>query len=128
MSLVAHYIKTTSGLWYKDLVIYGENWYLCFDDDDPPEIVIKKQKSIPRKERKEIICRCLNSVKISVKILSHSDQGERLFPPEYKRFSPAIQGFVKITGKIDLTNLTYLSTKSFKSNPEYQGVFYDFSG
>jgi len=43
MSLVASYIKCDDGKWYKELVYRSADgdWFLCFDDDDPPELVIK---------------------------------------------------------------------------------------
>ena len=43
MSLVASYIKCDDGKWYKELVYRSKDgdWFFCFDDDDPPELVVK---------------------------------------------------------------------------------------
>ena len=46
MSLVSTYIKTTDGKWYRNLVYRGEGWFICFDDDDPIELVIRKSSGI----------------------------------------------------------------------------------
>lgn len=40
MSLVPTYVKTQSGIFLKNPVIEGVGWFICFDDNDPPEIVI----------------------------------------------------------------------------------------
>lgn len=42
MSLVNHHILADDGKWYNSGTL-GEAklWYICFDDDDPPELVIR---------------------------------------------------------------------------------------
>lgn len=42
VSLVSTYVEGTDGFWYKNPLIWNkkENWFLCFDDRDPIEIVI----------------------------------------------------------------------------------------
>jgi hypothetical protein len=40
MSLVPTYVQSTSGKWYKDPVIRSDNWFVCWDDDEPIELVI----------------------------------------------------------------------------------------
>jgi hypothetical protein len=52
MSLVATYVLATDGRYYEDPTIYDTehwppNWFLCFDDDDPPELVVRKGTPIP---------------------------------------------------------------------------------
>lgn len=39
MSLVSVYVKSSSGIWYKNPLAYGRDWFLCYDDDEPPELV-----------------------------------------------------------------------------------------
>ncbi|MCK5601730.1 hypothetical protein KAR91_07680, partial [Candidatus Pacearchaeota archaeon] len=46
MSLVSTYVKTTDGKWYQSLVYREEGWFICFDDDDPIELVIRKSSGI----------------------------------------------------------------------------------
>jgi hypothetical protein len=40
MSLVATWARAQDGYYYKNPVLRGPDWFLCFDDDDPPELVI----------------------------------------------------------------------------------------
>lgn len=50
MSLGAVYIKCTDGNFYADPVFRGtttdgRKWFLCFDEDDDPELVIEVRES-----------------------------------------------------------------------------------
>ncbi len=40
MSLCPVYVRAVDGLFYKDPVICHYDWFICFDDDDPPELVV----------------------------------------------------------------------------------------
>jgi hypothetical protein len=40
VSLVTHFVKCADGKYYEHLVYNDPAFYICFDDDDPPEIVI----------------------------------------------------------------------------------------
>lgn len=42
MSLVSTYVRATDGQFYKNPVIEGDNWFICFDDREPPEMVVKE--------------------------------------------------------------------------------------
>lgn len=49
MSLVPTYVQSTSGKWYKNPVIEAEDgtWFVCWDDDDPIELVIAEDGPEP---------------------------------------------------------------------------------
>ena len=40
MSLVPTYVRADNEEFYRDPIIRGDDFFLCFDDDDPPELVI----------------------------------------------------------------------------------------
>lgn len=40
MSLVPTWVRMNDGKFYQNPVIAGAGWYICFDDDDPPELVV----------------------------------------------------------------------------------------
>ena len=42
MSLVPTYVLAQDGYWYKNPVLGTASWFLCYDDDDPIEIVIQE--------------------------------------------------------------------------------------
>jgi len=42
MSLVSTWVEATDGKMYKNPEFEGDDFFICFDDDDPPEIVIRK--------------------------------------------------------------------------------------
>ena len=43
MSLVSTYVQDAEGNWHKNPSLYNDtgNWYLCYDDSDPIELVVK---------------------------------------------------------------------------------------
>lgn len=43
MSVISVWVKSTDGLLYRDPVLRGispYDWFLCFDEDEPPELVL----------------------------------------------------------------------------------------
>jgi hypothetical protein len=44
MSCASTYVKCQDGKYYKNLIYRDKrlNWFICFDDNDPVELVIKK--------------------------------------------------------------------------------------
>ena len=47
MSLVSTYVRAVDGKFYRNPVLRGKGWYLCFDDDEPPELVVLRGKHPP---------------------------------------------------------------------------------
>ena len=45
MSLVGILVVADDGRFYREPVLFGDDWFLCFDDDDPPEIIIAREES-----------------------------------------------------------------------------------
>ena len=44
MSLVSTYVQMDDDRWYKNPVIgQGKQWFICYDDDDPIELVVTAQ-------------------------------------------------------------------------------------
>lgn len=49
MSLVPTYAQAVDGWFYKEPTWRGEGWFICLDDDDPPELVMYKSlKKLPQ--------------------------------------------------------------------------------
>jgi hypothetical protein len=46
MSLVSTYVKA-DGKYYKNPVYRGKDWFICFDDDDPIEVVMENPGKLP---------------------------------------------------------------------------------
>ena len=47
MSFVSAYVRAVDGKLYRDPVVEGDGWFVCFDDDDPPELVVKAAMALP---------------------------------------------------------------------------------
>ena len=55
MSLVPTFVKADNGKWYQNPELEGPGWFICFDDDDPIELVFMKKfngKNIKDKDAK----------------------------------------------------------------------------
>lgn len=47
MSLVPTYVRRTDGKWLKNPTVGVQgSWFICWDDDDPPELVIAEDAEI----------------------------------------------------------------------------------
>lgn len=47
MSLVSTYVRADDGKMYRDPVLEGEGWFVCFDDDDPVELAVADEANLP---------------------------------------------------------------------------------
>lgn len=126
MSLVSTWVRTADGKWYQNPAFYSDsgNWFLCFDDDDPPELVIHQPKQLSKVERVEVAVALLNRWKIKAKILSHTPCGQRIFPPNWTPFKPAISIFIKIKEAIVIGEMKILFDSVSDEMPDGQGCFY----
>lgn len=130
MSLVSHFVIMDNGIWYKNPEIFDKtgNWYICFDDDDPPEIVVHHtdQKHLSVKEKNDTIRMVLEKHNISAKIQYLSSTGNRMYPPYYDGFKPSISAFIKIKERININNLIVKHDGEFVEVPPHDCVIYDF--
>ena len=131
MSLVSHYVIMNNTIWYKNPEIFDKthNWFICFDDDDPPEIIVHHtdQKHLSVKEKLDTITMVLERHNISAKVKGLSSTGNRLYPPHYgEGFKPSIAAYIKIKNRINITHLTITHDGEFAEVPPYPCVMYDF--
>jgi hypothetical protein len=47
MSLLCCWVLADDGLYYQDPVLGGDGWFVCFDDDDLPELMLRHPLSAP---------------------------------------------------------------------------------
>lgn len=120
MSLVSSYVLSDDGYWYKNPVLGDDEYFICFDDDDPPELVIRV------KDRSESEMRdCVNGIlsKLSGKIVSQPMLGGyRLFKGKFKK---SYSVFIEINRRIPADFIKEHDGR-FKEQPQTQGVFYNF--
>lgn len=75
MSLGPHFVKCVDGKWYEDLTYRAADntWFICFDESDPPELVM-------RKTCKLTVTEILNQVGIVVSGIKQGNYGsDRIF-------------------------------------------------
>lgn len=118
MSLVSNYIKATDGLFYRNPTLEGKDWFVCFDDDDPEEIVIKtSSKKTPQEILKEI--------GIEYDKLSYHQTCGRCFGKGFK-FYDAKSYFFNLKNRIDPKFITKHDGIVKSKDEIFQGVISDF--
>lgn len=100
MSLVSSFIYCKDGKFYRNLVYRGENWdwFICFDDQDPVELVVRRDYP-PAKPPMKI----LGELGIPYyAVEKRHSVGERLFEFENlkkAKLHPATSYFLKVHNK-----------------------------
>ncbi len=46
MSQVSAYVESQEGHWYRNPVARGDGWFICWDDDEPIELVVRAEKDL----------------------------------------------------------------------------------
>lgn len=112
MSLVPTWVEAVDGNFYKDPTLRGTGWFVCFDDDDPPELVIRVEYA---KKRFSI----LKDKGIKYANLAFQGSSGRLFGG---RFKTANSYFFKLRGPIPIPD----KHDGVASKPTGQCCFYSF--
>lgn len=113
MSLVPTYYLASDGNLYESAP-RGLDWFLCFDDEDPPELVMKnpgKRKSAD--ECKVLAYKLMESLGMEADIIAGPQRHGRVF--DGKMCKKSISFFLKITKPIpiDLVPLGALPVKNY---------------
>jgi len=121
MSLVPTFVLMDDNKWYKNPSLGEKNWFICFDDDDPIELVIKE------KDYKEGLTPDVIFAKIGAiaKVTSRPIRsGLRCFDSKF-HFSGAVAFWIEIKNKPSVKFLRDHDGVSDKP-PQQDCVFYDF--
>lgn len=124
MSLVSTYVLADDGYWYKNPALGTGSWFLCYDDDEPIEIVMK--------EGKHTLEEILSKLKAHGYTLEKYGKGYRRCTRVFSDddWSPAIACFVKHTGGVMPVALLrhgyyeHEDTERFKTLPPGDKVYY----
>lgn len=92
MSLVSTYVLFSDGRYYKNPTIRGDGWFLCFDDDDQPELVVQMQGQSPKQVELRA-CDILEAAGIDATMMSSPSRGGRVFG---KKIREAMAWFLTI--------------------------------
>ena len=116
MSLVSTYVRADDGKMYQNPVLSGDGWFICFDDDDPVELVVKNSLGV--KDPTQF----LSELGIPSKQMERAQKGaSRIFQ---KKFEEATSWFFEITKRIPHKLITSYD-KIIERDNIFQGVIYD---
>lgn len=130
MSLIPTYVRASDGRWYEDPTLAASEdwrerkWFLCFDDDDPPELVVRTDTygGDPVVDPNPIL------ESLNAKVVRDGDCSYRWFGPIGEdEGQPAKSAFVRFLGPLDPAYVMECE-KIYDEQPGGEGVFYDLSG
>lgn len=119
MSLVPSYVYCNDGKFYQDLAYRSKtrDWFICFDDDDPIELVVRE--TCPKSPHE-----ILAEVGIHYVAIGRPSRGDRVFGKNW-RFHPAKGYFLKVRpGPFPAPRPWDTYDKIFTKQPDRQGVYY----
>lgn len=120
MSLVSTYVRADNEKWYRDPVMSGDGWFICFDDDDPIELVMINPDIKDKKSPEDL----LKEINLIAFVNSKPMYSERLFEEHGWKFTPSRAYWIDIVGPIPFRLITKFDAE-FKTKPNKQGVYYD---
>jgi hypothetical protein len=120
MSIVSTFVKFDDGFYYGSPHIEGSGWFLCFDDDEPPELVI--QTKINRSPEE-----ILKEVGIKFENIKFNIECSRCFGNSILKghFYNAKSYFIEIS-KTPSTKYLKRFNGKFKQMPKTQCVIYEW--
>lgn len=120
MSLVSTYVESQEGHWYRDPAVRGPGWFICWDDDEPIELVIEVAKNI----KAETILQNLAKRGWKLSIIGKGHEGaQRMFGKDIRSgFRPALSYFLR--QKNGPTDAMLKGNARMEAKPQGQGVYY----
>jgi len=95
------FVMAVDGMFYKDPVFYGPDWFLAFPGDDPPEVVVERCRDAAAKA-----VDVLSAAGIAVRELYSPSKGRRCFYPG-KDLRPAVAFLVDVAGPTPVPDKHY---------------------
>ena len=117
MSLVGTYVQSKEGHWYDATpVIRHDDWFVCWDDADPIELVVKEHVD------PSTVIRQLNADGWCVRVRSKGYKSGRLFDGKFHQANS-----VFLTQECGPPDELMKGNKRLVEQPHNQGVYY-FNG
>lgn len=114
MSLVSNYCRGTDGKMYQNPVLGEKDWFICFDDDDPEELVIKNTCKLTPHE-------IFKKIGMKYKNLYKNGSSGRMFDGD---FHSARSYFFDAQNRINVDFITH-SDGVVDPDTIFQGVIFD---
>lgn len=125
MSMVSTYVESQEGHWYRNPVVKGDGWFICWDDDEPIEIVVEKDKGI---EIKTILSQLAKQGWLLTQASRIHSGAMRCFDDSFGpgSFKPALSCFLR-QEKFGPTDAMLYDSDRLAMKPRGDGVYYSNS-
>lgn len=130
MSRVSTWVQGTDEHYYKNPVIEKEGFFICFDDEEDPEIVVQipvndtNPTVFERSERYRLAADYLKSLNIPYRISKYGQTCTRLFGEFSLR--PAFSVYFHLKGPLPVEIITEHEGRA--QRPQGECTFYHFIG
>lgn len=123
MRLVPTYVESQEGNWYKNPIVRGRGWFICWDDDEPIELVCYVHT------KPGTILGNLKKLGWNLRVISKAMQGQRCFSSDgniMDNMHPAKSYFLKQeNGPLD--SMIKEHQGKYRESPRREGTFYSNS-
>jgi hypothetical protein len=116
MSLVSTYVESKEGHWYQNPVIEEDGWFICWDDDEPIELVIAEEFGT----NPQTVLTPLHNKGWRLQIISKGGTAGRLFKGKFKQ----ARSYFLVQTANGPTDEILKGNTQLKYKPEGQGVYY----
>lgn len=119
MSMCSTFVRCHDGKFYKNLIYWGKDrsWFVCFDDRDPVELVVKQAADLDPKK-------ILDDLGIPYIEIKRPKRMGRLFGKAFK-FEEAVCCFMRVSDKpFPSPRDSDEYDEVFAKHPAREGVYY----
>lgn len=119
MSLGLTWVRARDGYFYAEPILAGKGWFITFDEDEPPEVVIALSSSLAPED----VLRAANVGFRNLRPRYVDGHVSRSFGRNFDHFEPANSWYFDITKPLDPKHIT---RNDGRQRHEPFGTLYDF--
>jgi len=124
MSKVSTFVQAVDGKFYQNPVLHGDDWFLCFDDEEDPEVVVRCRS---KKEARPMAKARLTLAGVRFRVHPRNIVlGNRLFPPNWEHFEKGFGFYVDILAPIPVPQKYDAVVSSPSSDCRYYAFCLEF--
>ena len=122
----AVFVQGTDHNYYRNPIVYGDNWFVEFEDEELPQIVVKNFKKTSNSSCEKRMRKILNSHGFKYKLDDGFVSGTRVFPPKFQGFVPAIARHFQLKDLIPVNDIEIHHEGCLILKPEADGTYFTF--
>lgn len=122
----AVFVQGTDYKYYRNPIVYGDNWFIEFEDNELPEIIVKRFEKTNEKSALRRMRSILNKAGFKYKIKANVARTVRVFPPKFQGFDDALATFFELRDLVPVENIKVHDQGVLTLFPEADGTYFTF--